>query len=284
MNVAQNIVNGVITGSGYACVALGWTVLLGAARLVNFAHGQMYMLAAFLCWYAATRLGLGYAAGSVLAVAVMIVLGVVLQLAMNRLVIQQNLTSLMIVTLGIGYVVQGAAGLAFGGAPQNLPSGLESVQFNWGPVWFTAQDILLLAATLVLYGVVGMLLGRTRFGAVIRAVAEDPPLARLFGISPSHVYVAIFALESALVGAAAVLAAPRAPILTSMGFQEVIFTFAVVVLGGIGSVSGALVASYGLGLFTAFFGALVSPAYATAAAFGLLLVVLVARPLGLAGR
>jgi branched-chain amino acid transport system permease protein len=107
MNVAQQLVNGLVLGSGYACVALGWTVLLGAARLVNFAHGQMYMLGAFVCWFVMTRLGVSYAVGITASVLALGVVGVLMQWAMLRLVMVQNLTSMMIVTLGFGYVIQG---------------------------------------------------------------------------------------------------------------------------------------------------------------------------------
>jgi len=109
-------------------------------------------------------------------------------------------------------------------------------------------------------------------------VAEDPALARLGGIEVSRVYMGIFAFEGAAVAFAATLVAPRTPILVSMGFDQVIMTFVVVVLGGIGSVGGSYVAGILIGLFTAFFGALVSPAYTTAAVFVVLIAVMVLRP------
>lgn len=277
----QQIINGLVIGSGYACVALGWTILLGAARMVNFAHGQMYMLAAFVCWYVLTRTGLGFLPAAAITIVFFILLGLVMQLLMTRLVMAQNLTSLMIVTLGLGYIIQGAAGLLFGGAPHNLPSDLYDIQFHLGSMWFTAQDVLILCATLALYAAVWFFLHRTRRGGLIRAVAEDPKLAQIFGIDTRVVYASIFVLESVLVALAAILVAPRAPILTSMGFEEVIITFVIVVLGGVGSVGGALIASLVIGQIIALFGALVSPAYATAAVFVLLLLVLIVRPKGL---
>ena len=284
MDVVQQIINGLIIGSGYACVALGWTVLLGAARLVNFAHGQMYMLAAFVCWFILTRMGLAFPIAAALTIVCFILLGIALQLLMNRLVMTQNLTSLMIVTLGIGYVLQGGAGILFGGAPLTFRSELSRVQFRIDSIWFTAQDLLILVMALVLYAAVWYFLNRTSRGSSIRAVAEDPKLSQLLGIDPRVVYVVIFVIEAVLVAISAILVAPRSPILTSMGFDEVILTFVVVVLGGIGSVGGSLLAGLGLGMFTALFGALVSPAYTTAAAFLVLLVVLAARPRGLGTR
>jgi branched-chain amino acid transport system permease protein len=281
MNIAQQLINGTILAAGYACVAIGWTVLLGAARLVNFAHGQLYMLGAFIAWSAMHRAGVSYLVSVPVAVLAMAALGVVLQLAMRRLMLEQNLTSLMIVTLGFGYVVQGAAARIFGGNPQTLVSPFERTIVRFGEIWFSWQDVLIVGVTLVLFAALWVVLEHTRLGATVRAVAEDPKLAQLFGLNPALTYASVFVFEAATVAFAATLVAPRSPILTSMGFDEVILTFVVVVLGGIGSVGGTLLASLGLGMFTAFFGALVSPAYTTAAAFAVVLAVLVLRPGGL---
>jgi branched-chain amino acid transport system permease protein len=284
VNVAQQIVNGIVLGSGYACIALGWTILLGVARLVNFAHGQLYMLGAFVTWYSVARIGLPYPLAILVAMLVLAALGLLIQLAMMRLVMSQNLTSLMIVTLGLGYVLQGGSALIFGGNPQTLPGTLSRAKVDLGPLWFTWQDVLVLIATLALYGAVWLFTQHSRFGSVIRAVAEDPKLAELFGVNARVVYLLVFVFECSAVALGAALVAPRSPILTSMGFNEVIMTFVVVVLGGIGSMGGALAAGLGLGLFTAFFGAYVAQAYTTAAAFALLLALLVIRPAGLATK
>ena len=284
MNILQQLINGLVLGSAYACIALGWTVLLGAARLVNFAHGQLYMLGAFVGWYAMHRLGVPYVLSIPIAVIAIALLGVLMQGAMTRLVLEQNLTSLMIVTLGFGYMITGIAASVFGGSPQRYVSPLHGETVRFGPVWFTWQDVLILVATLMLFALVWYVLNRTRLGATVRAIAEDPKLAQLFGVNAALVYLGIFVFEAATVALAATLVAPRTPILTSMGFEEVILTFVIVVLGGIGSVGGSLLAGFGLGLFTAFFGTLVSPAYTTAAAFGFLLLLLVFRPQGLAAR
>ncbi|HEY4166744.1 MAG TPA: branched-chain amino acid ABC transporter permease [Reyranella sp.] len=284
MNILQQLINGLVLGSGYALIAIGWTVLLGAARLVNFAHGQLYMLGAFVAWAVMTKLGVNYFLAVPIAVVALGLLGVVLQGLMLRPVMQQNLTSLMIVTLGFGYIFQGGASRLFGGDPERFVSPLQSAEIRFGEIWFTWQDVLTLIGTLVLFGVLWVVLNRTRVGAIVRSVAEDPKLAQLFGINAAQVYIGVFVFECAAVALGAGLVAPRSPILTSMGFDEVILTFVVVVLGGIGSVTGSLIAGFGLGLFTALFGALVSSAYTTAAAFFVLLAFLVLRPRGLAAR
>jgi branched-chain amino acid transport system permease protein len=278
MNVWQQLVNGIIIGHAYALVAVGWTMLLGAARLVNFGHGQMYMVGAFVAWWFMSATGMPYLLAVVASVVVGALIGALMQRLLLGLTLSQDLVSLMIVTLGFGQMLEGGAGLAFGPKPQALVSPFQAMSLHVGPVWFTVQDAILVVAAIAVFLGLRYVLDRTRFGSAIRMVAEDPALTRLGGIEISRVYMGIFAFEGAAVAFAATLVAPRTPILTSMGFEQVIMTFVVVVLGGIGSVAGSYVAGIAIGLFTALFGALVSPAYTTAAVFALLIAVMVLRP------
>lgn len=282
MNLTQQLINGIVLGHAYALIAIGWTVLLGVARLVNFGHGQMYMLGAFVTWYGVSRLGLPYIVAVPLSMLVGVAVGYVMQRVMLQLTLKQDLVSIMIVTLGFGYVLHGAAALFFGSTGQILETPLSTKDVYWGDLWFTYQDIAIVIAAILFFAALKYVIDRTRLGRLARMVAEDPQLASLAGINVKRVYLGVFAFEGAAVALAAALVAPRTPILTSMGFDEVIVTFVVVVLGGIGSVTGSYVAGLALGLFTAFFGAFVSPAYATAAAFTVLIAVLVVRPGGLA--
>jgi branched-chain amino acid transport system permease protein len=282
MNLTQQFINGLVLGHAYALIAIGWTVLLGVARLVNFAHGQMYMLGAFVTWYVVSRLGLPYPIAIPAAMLIGIAVGYVMQRILLQLTLKQDLVSIMIVTLGFGYVLHGAAALVFGSTGQMLETPLSAADVYLGDIWFTYQDIVIIIAAVVFFAALKYTIDRTRVGRLTRMVAEDPHLAQLAGIDVRQVYLAVFAFEGAAVALAAALVAPRTPILTSMGFEEVIVTFVVVVLGGIGSVLGSYVAGLALGFFTAFFGALVTPAYTTAAAFAVLIAVLVLRPGGLA--
>jgi len=282
MNLGQQFLNGLVLGHAYALVAIGWTVLLGVARLVNFGHGQMYMLGAFVTWFAISGLGLPYVLAIPVAIGAGILVGLVLQRVMLRATIDQNLVSIMIMTLGFGYVLHGAAALVFGSTGQILDTPLAQKELAFGDMWLTWQDIAIVVVAIVEFLVLKFVLDRTRIGRLVRMVAEDPKLAELAGVDIRRVYLAVFAFEGAAVAFAGAMVGPRTPILTSMGFEEVIMTFVVVVLGGIGSVFGSYVAGLALGLFTAFFGALISPAYTTAAAFAVLIAVLVLRPGGLA--
>lgn len=282
MNLVQQLINGIVLGHAYALIAIGWTVLLGVARLVNFGHGQIYMLAAFVTWWSVAALGLPYPVAIAVAVAAGIVIGLVMQAAMLRLTFSQDLVSIMIVTLGFGHMMRGIAGLVFGGNPQMLETPLSWVEFEVAGSWVTAQDLAIVVVAILFFLLLYLVLERGSLGRTARMVAEDPKLAQLAGIDVRRVYFAVFAFEGAAVALAAALVAPRTPILTNIGFEEVIITFVVVVLGGIGSVGGSYLAGLGLGIFTALFGGFVSPAYATTAAFLVLIVVLVLRPSGLA--
>jgi branched-chain amino acid transport system permease protein len=195
--------------------------------------------------------------------------------------LEQNLVSIMIMTLGFGYVMTGGAALVFGSTGEILDTTMSQKEINMGELWLTWQDAAIVIAAIFVFIVLKWVLDGTRIGRLVRMVAEDPKLAMLAGVNVRRVYYGVFAFEGAAVAFAAGMVAPRTPILTSMGFEEVIMTFVVVVLGGIGSVTGSYFAGIALGLFTALFGALVSPAYTTAAAFLVLITLLVLRPGGL---
>lgn len=284
MNLTQQLINGLVLGHAYALVAIGWTVLLGVARLVNFGHGQMYMVGCFMTWFAIAGLQLPYLLAIPVAVVSGVLIGLLLQRVMMQATLEQNLVSIMIMTLGFGYVMHGAAALIFGSTGQILETPLSMREITLGELWFTLQDLAIVIVAILVFVVLKLVIDRTRIGRLVRMVAEDPKLAELAGIDVRRVYLAVFAFEGAAVTFAGAMVGPRTPILTSMGFEEVIMTFVVVVLGGIGSVAGSYVAGIALGVFTALFGALISPAYTTAAAFIVLIAVLVLRPGGLAAR
>lgn len=284
MNLTQQIINGIVLGHAYALIAIGWTLLLGVARLVNFGHGQMYMLGAFVTWWAMFAAGIPYVFAIPVAMVSGALIGLVMQHVMLKATFEQNLVSIMIMTLGWGYVLHGAAALIFGSTGKILDTPLSIINVPIDTLWLTWQDVAIVIAAIIFFIVLQFVLNRTKVGRLVRMVAEDPKLAQLAGINVRNIYYGVFAFEGAAVAFAAAMVAPRTPILTSMGFEEVIMTFVVVVLGGIGSVKGSYLAGVALGLFTALFGAFVSPAYATTAAFLVLIVLLVVRPGGLSSN
>lgn len=281
MNLIQQIINGLVLGHAYALIAIGWTLLLGVARLVNFAHGQMYMLGAFITWWAISMAGAPYFLAIPIAMTAGAMVGLLMQRVMLKATFEQNLVSIMIMTLGWGYVIHGLAALVFGSTGQILETPLSTIDVPLESIWLTWQDVLIVITALFFFIALQFVLNKTKAGRLVRMVAEDPKLSQLAGINVEKIYYGVFAFEGAAVALAAAMVAPRTPILTSMGFEEVIMTFVVVVFGGIGSVKGSYFAGVTLGVFSALFGAFVSPAYTTAAAFLVLIVILVIRPGGL---
>jgi branched-chain amino acid transport system permease protein len=284
MNLTQQLINGIVLGHIYALVAIGWTLLLGVARLVNFGHGQMYMLGAFVTWWAVAKAGVPYWIAVPIAMVVVAALGVLMQRLMLKATFQQHLVSIMIMTLAFGSMLQGGAALVFGSTGQMLETTLSQHEITFGDYFLSWQDAAIVIATIIVFIVLKWVLERTRVGRLVRMVAEDPKLAQLAGVNVRLVYYGIFAFEGAAVAFAAGMVAPRTPILTSMGFDEVIMTFVVVVFGGIGSVTGSYVAGVCVGIFAALFGAVASPAYTTTAVFLALIALLVLRPGGLSSN
>ena len=285
MNIAQQIVNGLVLGSGYACIALGWTILLGVARLVNFAHGQLYMLGAFVTWYAMTKLGMPYPLAIVAAIVVLACSG--------RADAERD--------DGAGHDAKPDQPDDRDARPRLRPARRQrarssaairrrcrvrcraprSIWDRYGSpgrmCWSWSQRSCFTARC----GCSRSERGSDRSFAPWRKI---PNWLNYSVSTPRSSISCVFVFECGAVALGAALVAPRSPILTSMGFNEVIMTFVVVVLGGIGSIGGALVAGLGLGLFIAFFGAFIAQAYTTAAAFALLLTLLVVRPAGLATK
>lgn len=277
MRIGDLLVDGVALGAGYAVLAIGWTVLLGAARLVNFSTGQLYMLGGFLSWWITTTLGIPYYWTLPLVIVGGIVIGLVTDLLLSRMIAQKNLVSIMLATLAIGFVIQGISALSFGGNPVLVPSPLAEGQFDIFGAHLPYQDVLVIVVAVVLYLVVWLVLRKTRVGSYVRAVSEDSSLASLYGIDPKWVYAGILAFAAAAATLAGWAITPRGPLLTSVGFNEVIITFAVVVIGGIGRIWGNFIAAIGLGLFVALIGQIWVPGYAFAAAFAVVIIFLVSQ-------
>lgn len=280
----QQLVNGLILGHSYALIAVGWTLLLGVARLVNFGHGQVYMIAAFTTWFVISRMGLSYFLALPLSVLVGVFIGFVMQRILQRLTLEGNLVSIMLATLGFGHVLHGIGGLLFGSTAQFIVTPLSERSIFIGDTFFTLQDVAIVVATIAVFVCLKYTIDSTRIGRIVRAIAEDPKLLELAGVNIKRVYLGIFVFEGASVALAAALVAPRNAILTSMGLEEVIMTFLVVVFGGVGSIIGSYIAGLALGMFIVLFGALVSPLYATAAAFLALIALLTVRPGGLSAN
>ena len=278
--MTARLVIGLSYGAGFALLAVGWTLLVGAAKLVNFAHGQLFMLGAYGTWLGVNGFDLPILAAAPFGVALAAAAGAVMQLFMLRVTKKQDLVALMLVTLGFSYFIEGAAAALFGEQPRLLRSGLTATSFSLGDGRVRIIDLMLVCSALLVFLVVWLGVHKTTFGVQLRAVAEDPALSEIYGIRANPIYVTVFALSGVGAGLAGALFAAQRTLLPSMGFQEMILTFAVVATGGVGAIWGNLAAALALGLFISFFGGFVSSAYALPAAFGLILLLLTLRPGG----
>jgi branched-chain amino acid transport system permease protein len=282
--VLQYTVQGLAAGGFYALAALGLAVIFGVLGVVNFAHGAFYMLGAVGAAVLLGSFDLALWWSLLLVPAGMFVLGVVVERLLVQWLLRLDPLYNLLLTFGLALVLVEAVKQRYGvsGLPYRLPDALRGRVDLAGVVLPRYQLFVLLfsVATCVL---VWVMMTRSRVGMIVRASTERPELARALGINVSRWVTPVFGFGVALAGLAGVLAAPFRAITADMGGNFAIILFAVVVIGGLGSIFGAVVAGYLVGLLEAF-GQAYAPTYAQILIFVLMAVVILVRPAGLFGR
>lgn len=275
---------GLINGSFYALLSLGLAVIFGMLRVINFAHGALYMLGAFTAWLGLRYLGLSYWVSLLVSPLVVGLLGVVIErLALRRIAGLDPLYGLLL-TFGLTLVIEGLLRYQYGSsgqpyAPPALLTGSVNLGFMVLPVyrgWVVAASMAACFAT-------WFVIERTGLGATLRASAENPRLVQAFGINVPLLFTLTYAGGVALAGFAGVLAAPIYQVSPLMGSNLIIVVFAVVVVGGMGSILGAIVTGYMLGVLEGLTKVFYPPASAIVI-FVVMAMVLLVRPAGLFGR
>jgi branched-chain amino acid transport system permease protein len=275
---------GLINGSFYALLSLGLAVIFGMLNVINFTHGAQYMLGAFTAFFLLQYLGLGYWWAIVIAPIVVGIIGMIIErLFLKRL---QNLDHLygLLLTFGLALIIEGVFRNFFGssGLPYAVPPSLQggtNLGFMFLPNYRAWVVIISLAVCLATW----FLIERTKLGAYLRAATENPTLVRAFGINVPRLITLTYGVGVGLAALAGVMAAPIYNVSPQMGANLIIVVFAVVVIGGMGSIMGAIVTGFGLGLIEGltkvFF-----PQAANTAIFVIMAIVLLVRPAGLFGR
>jgi branched-chain amino acid transport system permease protein len=275
---------GLINGSFYALLSLGLAVIFGMLNVINFTHGAQYMLGAFTAFFLLQYLGLGYWWAIVIAPIVVGIIGMIIErLFLRRL---QNLDHLygLLLTFGLALIIEGVFRNFFGssGLPYAVPPSLQggtNLGFMFLPNYRAWVVIFSLAVCLATW----FLIERTKLGAYLRAATENPTLVRAFGINVPRLITLTYGVGVGLAALAGVMAAPIYNVSPQMGANLIIVVFAVVVIGGMGSIMGAIVTGFGLGLIEGltkvFF-----PQAANTAIFVIMAIVLLVRPAGLFGR
>jgi len=287
----QQLVNGISLGSIYALIALGYTMVYGVLRLINFAHGDVYMVGAYMGYYLSRRLkgdepslvgALVVMLGAMLACAV---LGVIIERFAYRPVRRAARLTLLITAIGVSLFLENGAQLVFGADPKFFPSLAPRADFIVGGVRLTSEQLTVIAVSFLLMILLRLFILKTRTGKAMRAVSFNLDAAKLMGISTDRIIAITFALGSALAAAAGVLIGMQIPKIDPlMGIIYGLKAFVAAVLGGIGNIPGAVIGGLLIGTSEVMVVGYLSSTFRDAIAFGILILVLLLRPQGIFGR
>lgn len=275
---------GLINGSFYALLSLGLAVIFGMLNIINFSHGAQYMMGAFAAYIILQMTGLGYWPALILAPVIVGITGIIIERTMLQWLYKLDHLYGLLLTFGLALIIEGTARNFYGsaGLPYVLPDSLRGGQ-NLGFMFLPNYRAWVIVVSLAVCLGTWFVIERTRLGAYLRAATENPTLVRAFGINVPRMITLTYGFGVALAAFAGVMAAPIYNVSPQMGSELIIVVFAVVVIGGMGSILGAIVTGFGLGviegLTKVFF-----PEASNTVIFVIMAIVLLVRPAGLFGR
>ena len=287
MNILQYCINGISIGSIYAIIALGYTMVYGIAKMLNFAHGDIIMVGAYICYCVTNYLGMPPILGILASMAVCTLLGIVIEgLAYKPLRGTPSL-AVLITAIGVSYFLQNAAQLIWGSNPKSFTSVVSTIKpfLLFGSLTITGEVLVTVVVSVVIMLALTWFTSSTRIGKSMRAVSEDRGAAQLMGINVNKTISITFAIGSALAAVAGVLMCSSIPVLQpTTGSMPGIRAFTAAVLGGIGSIPGAMLGGVLLGIIETFAKAFLSTQFSDAIVFGVLIIILLVKPAGLLGK
>lgn len=280
----QQITNGLVNGMTYVLIATGLTLVFGVLHIINFAHGEFYMLGAFFTFFAAQLLGLDYISAAVVATFGVAVLGVLA----NRLFFwplrREHEFTVLLSSLGLALLLTNGGELIFGADPKYIPSPFADEIVELGPVIMTQQRALIFTVGVIVLLGLYLFIRHTSMGRMMRATAQNPEGAALTGVNIRNVYTVTFILACGLAALAGALVGPTSMIFPTVGSWAVLKGFIVVILGGLGSIPGALIGGLALGVVESLAGGYISLGFAQAIGYAIIIIVLLWRPQGLFGH
>ena len=278
------LVWGVAIGSVYILLATGLNLIFGVMKLVNFAHGQLLMISAFLTWTISVASGLNVYLAIIVSMVIVAILGIGVERLTFRRVLGTDKLNEIFVSLGLIYIFENAAMLIWGASPKQIVSPFSNMSFNLPGISITYDRVIavfVVVATLIVFG---LLIGKTKIGLAMRATSQRNTTAMLMGINVEKIYMITFAIGAALAAVAGGLYGVIFSFDYQVGAMPTIIAFAIIIMGGLGSIKGAIVGGllYGIAeqLATLFLGGI----WGSAIAFAMLIVVLVIKPNGIFGE
>ncbi len=279
--LVQHLVNALILGGTYALLGIGLTLIFGIMNVVNFTHGALYTVGAYVMYLAVTSLGLNFFLALPVAILGGLLLGAAIELVLLRPFRGSDIDTTMLVMIGAGIVLQSGTLWTFGGVAKAIPSPFPEAPLQFGPVSVSWLRLFVLGAALALIALTYALINRTKLGLAMRAAFQDSDTAALMGVDVRRIYTATFALGSSLAAAAGALLGPVYVVFPQMGGLAELKAFAIVILGGLGNVTGAAIGGFVLALAEEFGAGYVSSGYRDAMGFLIIIAVLLYKPTGL---
>ena len=287
MNFLFQVINGLHIGSIYALVALGYNMVYGIVKLINFAHGEVIMVGAYAAYVVLTVLGLPLWVSVLVSIAICALLGMFIEKVAYSRLRNKNAPriSLLITAIGVSIFLQNLMQLLFSSSGKSFPNMFQVEPIMMGDKQISFLTVLTIGVTVVLMIGLQLLVGRTRIGKAMRAVSEDADAAKLMGINTNATVTFTFGLGSGLAAVGAVLYSSAYPIIDPyMGSLFGLKAFVAAVLGGIGSIPGAMLGGFLMGVLESLTKGYISTQLADAVVFGVLILVLLLRPAGLLGK
>ncbi len=285
--ILQQLINGLSLGSIYALIALGYTMVYGIIQLINFAHGDVYMIGAFVGYFSMTAFHLGFFESLIIAMAACTVLGVLIERVAYKPLRNSTRIAVLITAIGVSLVLEYGVMYFVGAGVRSyppLPSFMEG-SFTVGGVVIKNLQVLIIGVSITLMALLQFIVQRTKVGKAMRAVSQDAEAARLMGIDVDNTISLTFALGSALAGAAGVLVGVYYNSINPlMGIMPGLKAFVAAVFGGIGLIPGALLGAYVIGLLETFVAGAGYSLFRDAVVFAVLIAVLIVKPTGLLGK
>ena len=285
MKFLSNLISGLSLGSIYALIALGYTMVYGIAKMLNFAHGDIIMVGAFASIVFINSLGLPMILGVLLSVVVCVVVGVLVERIAYKPLRSSPPLSVLITAIGVSYFLQSLAQLIFGTNQKNFPKFIEVAPIHIGELTIKGESMVTMTVTVVIMIALTLFISKTKMGKAMRAVSEDKQAAELMGISVNRTITLTFAIGSALASVAGSFYGLTYEFIGPYsGSMPGIKAFVAAVFGGIGSIPGAMIGGILLGVIENLAKAYISTELSDAIVFGVLIIVLLFKPTGLLGK